>query len=183
MDSGTEWTTACRDWTAKAVMEKMRLLAAEAVSAGATPPASGREASDQPHVSRELVGSGPGSVFVLRFQARSMVGRRETEIQFQSVRSEGETFGDPNCIVASTSSVGYDNERILIEKLARLAFDCKTETPCLLVEQDTDGRQMADGRRRVTVEEFVREVLLPVLFPNLLAVDHSRDGTDPERSL
>ncbi len=175
MDGGTEWVEACRGWTAKAVMEKMRLLALEAVSARDTPPASGRESSDQPYVSQELVDSGPGSVFVLDFQARSMFGRRNTEIQFHSVRSEDETLGDPNCIVASTSSVGYDNERVLIEKLARLAFDCRTETPCLLVEQDTDGRQMADGRRQVTVEEFVREVLLPVLFPDLVAVDYSRD--------
>jgi len=160
------------------VMEKMRLLATEAVTARDTPPATGRESSDQPYVSRELVDSGTGSVFVLEFQARSMLGRRNTEIHFESVSSDDGTLGVPNCIVVSTSSsVGYGNERIVTKKLARLAFDCRTDTPCLLVEQDTDGRQMADGRRQVTVEEFVREVLLPVLFPALVSVDHSRDQT------
>ena len=112
MEGESDWIKACRGWSAKAVLEKMRLLATEAVSARDTPPATGRESSDQPYASRELVDSGPGSVFVLHFQARGMLGRRNTEIQFRSVRSEDETLGDPNCIIASTSSVGYDNERV-----------------------------------------------------------------------
>ena len=173
--NGAEWVEACRAWTARAVIEEMRQFAAAAVSARGAYVAGARE-SRVPCVSDELVSRGSGSMFVVQTRGRGIMANASgDEVHFESVRDEDEGWGrSPNSIVATLASV-KNGERAETTKTARLALDCARGKPCLLVDQEVDGRPICGRGRQVTAQEFVREVLLPVLFPDLVAADHSRD--------
>ena len=174
-NSAAEWVEACNGWTAKAVVGEMHRLASAAVAARGTPESVGRQSYDSPNIS-DLYDSGRGAGFVVVLSGRGMfAGRARSEINFETAREDGEPWGNLDHIVARTSRLVPGTEEPEIKKTARLALDCATGEPCLVVDQTADGLEMGCGRQ-VTVEEFVRETLLPVLFPDLVAVDHSLAG-------
>ena len=165
-DHGARWVGACKEWTGQAVLGEIHRLA----SAAASEMGSHDSGGDRIRV----LGRGP----IFTVEALWPRGVASAAVQFGCGRTDGNQLGEPNCIVA-TSALGHGNEPTKTEKTAHLALDCASGTPCLLVDQAVDGREMDDGRRQVTVEEFVREVLLPLLFPALVGVDHSRDESNP----
>ena len=182
-NSGAEWVEVCNGWTAKAVVGEMHRLASAAVAARGTPESVGRQSYDSPSIG-DLYDSGGGTGFVVMLGGRGMfAGHTHSEINIETAEEDGETWGNLDRIVARTSRVVGGIEEPEIKNAARLALDCATGEPCLVVDKAADGREM-DGGRQVTVEEFVREILLPVLFPDLVAVDHSLDGStlSPRRS-
>lgn len=171
--SGAEWVEACIGWTAKAVVEEMHRFASAAVVARGALESAGRESCDSASIG-ELFDSGRGAGFVVMLGGRGMFpGGTRSEIVFQTAGEDGEPWGDLDRIIARTSRVVRGREQPEVKKTARLGLDCATGEPCLVVARAVDGRE-TDGGRQVTVEEFVREVLLAVLFPDLVAVDHSR---------
>ena len=175
-NSGAEWVEACNGWTAKAVVGEAHRVASAAVAARGTPESAGRQSYDSPSIG-DLYDSGGGAGFVVMLAGRGMFARHtRSEINFQTAGEDGEPWGNLDRIVARTSRVVRGTEEPEIKSTAHLALDCATGKPCLVVDQTADGREM-DGGRQVTVEEFVRETLLPVLFPDLVAVDHSLDGS------
>ncbi|MDE2924383.1 MAG: hypothetical protein OYL92_03595 [Acidobacteriota bacterium] len=74
-------------------------------------------------------------------------------------------FRNQSRVEAETTLHGRDGNQETTKRVACLGLDCATGEPCLVNENG----------RRITVEEFVREVLLPVLFPGMVAVDHSAE--------
>ena len=154
------WVEACEAWTVRAVLDEIHGLATAAASEVGTYDSGG----DRIRV------LGKGAVFTVG--ALSPRGVASAEAQFAGGRTDGNQLKDPDCIVAATA-IGSANGPIMRETVARLALDCATGTPCLLVVRTANGDQIDEGSRQVTVKEFTREVLLPVLFPALVAVDHS----------
>lgn len=158
-NGGAKWVQACNGWSVQSVLDEMHGLASAAASDMGTYDTGGEKI-------RVL---GRGSLF--KVEALSARGLTSAAAQFAGGRTDGNQLGQPNCVLA-TSAVGSGNEQTTREIVARLALDCATGVPCLLVERK-------DARRgQVTVQEFVREILLPVLFPDLVAVDHSRDESE-----
>lgn len=174
-NSGTEWVEACNGWTARAVVGEMHRLASAAVAARGTPESVGRESYDSPSIG-DLYGSGARAGFVVMLGDRGMfAGHTRSEITFETAGEDGQPWGHLDRIVAITSRVVRGKEEPKVRNTARLALDCATGEPCLVVDRATGGLEVG-GARQVTVQEFVRETLLPVLFPDLVAVDHSLDG-------
>ena len=175
--SGAEWVEACNGWTPKAVVKEMHRLASAAVGARGTPESVGRESYESPSIG-ELYDSGLGAGFVVMLSGRGMfAGHTRSEVVFQTAEEDGEQWGNVDRISARTSRVVRGTEEPEVTKTARLGLDCAAGEPCLVVDRAVDGREMGRGRQ-VTVEEFVREALLAVLFPDLVAVDHScADGS------
>lgn len=158
------WVAGCKEWTGQAVMNQIHGLVCAAASQMGTHDSGGDKIC--------VIGKGPA----FTVEATGLRLAPSASVQFACGRTDGNQFGEPNCIVAATAT-GPSNEPTIRETVARLALDCASGRPCLVVNRTADGSEIEDGWRQVTVGEFAREILLPVLFPDLVAVDHSRDGS------
>ena len=78
---------------------------------------------------------------------------------------ESNPLGAHDCIEARTVMHGRGTNDVVSTKVVRLGLDCATGEPCLL---DESGRG-------ITIGEFVCGVLLPILFPGMMALDHSAE--------
>lgn len=156
------WVAECKEWTGRAVMDRIHDLVSTA--------ASDMGAHDSGADKICVLGKGP--VFSVEAVGRRLVPT--ATVQFACGRTDGNQFGEPNCIAATTAT-GPSSEPTIRETVARLALDCATGMPCMAVNRTADGGQIEEGLRQVTVEEFVREAMLPVLFPDLVAISRTGD--------
>ena len=90
-------------------------------------------------------------------------------VQLEEQASEGNELAmkalpkEPGTIEATCSQATLSDTVPLEPLVARPALDCRTGAPCLVFEG-----------RPVTVEAFARRAMLPALFPDLVAVDQSK---------
>lgn len=163
---GSSWVEACIDWTAKSVLGRMRVVSDQASrSRGAV--AVGGRASLGPPQAGDVSDYGTGAGFVVELHGRGLAASRGMAVSFETKNSdEGNALGAHDCIEARTVIHEGGSNEVVSTKVARLGLDCATGEPCLLDE----------GGQGITIEEFVREVLLPVLFPGIMALDHSAEA-------
>ena len=161
-DDKAAWVEACKVWTADYVLEKMRALAAAAVEARGEYSLPFRESRAAQVGS--VIGGVRGLMFLVQLQERGLLHRNERRIHFESVRPRNEKEASQILVTTFVGRLGKEPEGE--ETAVGLALDCMTGTPCLVVDD-----------RQTTVEGFVREALLPILFPDFVAVKKMPPGT------
>ena len=166
---GGSWVEDCMAWTAKSVLEQMRAAAVEASRLRGVVQVGGR-GSFGPAQTSELSDYGAAAGFVVELHGNGLLGSRGIAISFETKGSDEDApFRNHDRIEAQTviyqNGTNQENQETS-KRVACLGLDCATGEPCLV---DESGR-------RIPVEEFVREVLLPVLFPGMVAVDHSEES-------
>ena len=153
--NSAKWVEASEAWTTRDVMQQMWEYASEAVKARGRMEVGGGIAFDPPEIHPELQKDGLRSYFSVGLTGQSVRHRRiQLHVRFESEREDGREFRSHNCIVCAAYGAGEP-----IRTTARLALDCTTGEPALLV-----------GDRLVTPQEFVREILTPILFLDLVPV-------------
>lgn len=167
--NGGSWVEDCKAWTAKSVLEQMRAVATEATDSRGVVPAGGRGSFGPARTSGEVKHLATTSGFSVELHANGplMSQISGVSVWFVTKGEDGATdpFRNQSRVEAETTLHGRDGNQETTKRVACLGLDCATGEPCLVNENG----------RRITVEEFVREVLLPVLFPGMVAVDHSAE--------